>query len=92
MFNVHIKIFVDANILSYLSKSSYLNHCHHPCLKSEAILHGQRNMESGDNDILTLLFNVNVTPTQIAQIMEQLKRPDTGMIMPKHVYDMNKKT
>jgi hypothetical protein len=45
-----------------------------------------------DIDILTLLFSLNVTPTQISQIMEQLKRPDAGTFMPKHVYNMNKKT
>jgi hypothetical protein len=49
-------------------------------------------METGDIDILALLFSVNVSPTQISQIMEQLKEPDAGPFMPKHVYDMNKKT
>jgi hypothetical protein len=46
--SMHIKIFVGAKNLFFLSKSSNLNHCHHPCLKSEAILHGQSNMERGD--------------------------------------------
>jgi hypothetical protein len=49
-------------------------------------------METGDIDILTLLFSVYVTPTQISQIMEQLKGPESGIFMLKHVYDMNKKT
>jgi hypothetical protein len=49
-------------------------------------------MERGGIDILMLLFRVNVTPTQISQIMEQLKGPDAGTFMPKRVYDMNKKT
>jgi hypothetical protein len=49
-------------------------------------------MEIGDIDILTLLFSVNVTPTQISQIMEQLKGPEAGTLLPKRVYDMNKKT
>jgi hypothetical protein len=49
-------------------------------------------METGEIDILTPLFSVNVTPTQISQIMEQLKQPDAGTFMPKHVYDMNNKT
>jgi hypothetical protein len=43
-------------------------------------------------DILTLLFSVNVTPTQISQKMEQLKGPEAGIFMPKRVYDINKKT
>jgi hypothetical protein len=89
---MHIKIFFSANNLFYLSKSRYLNHCHHPRLKSEAILCGQSDMETGDIDILMLLFSVNVTPTQISQIMEQLKGHDAGTFMPKHIYDMNKKT
>ncbi len=49
-------------------------------------------METGDIDIPMLLFSVNVTPTQIFQIMEQLKGPEAGTFMPKHVYSMNKKT
>jgi hypothetical protein len=89
---MHIKIFVGANNLFYLSKSSNFNHCHHPCLKSEAILCGQSNMETDEIDIQTLLFSVNKTTTQISQIMEQLEGPDAGRFMPKHVYDMNKKT
>jgi hypothetical protein len=48
-------------------------------------------METGDIDILTLLFSVNVTPTQISQITEQLKEPEAGTFMPKRVYDMNRK-
>ena len=89
---MQIKIFCGANNLFYLSKNSSLNHCHHPPLKSKAILRGQSNMETGDIDILTLLFSVNVTPTQISQKMEQLKGPESGTFMPKRVYDINKKT
>jgi hypothetical protein len=49
-------------------------------------------METGDIDILMLLSSVNMTPVQISQIMEQLKGPEAGMFMPKHVCNMNKKT
>jgi hypothetical protein len=89
---MQIKIFCGANNLFYLSKNSSLNHCHHPPLKSKAILRGQSDMEKGDIDILTLLFSVNVSPSQISQIMEQLKGPEAGTFMPKLVYDMNKQT
>jgi hypothetical protein len=89
---MQIKIFCGANNLFYLSKNSSLNHCHHPFLKSKAILCGQSDMETGDIDMLTLLFSVNVTPTQISQIMEQLKGPESETFMPKHVNDINKKT
>jgi hypothetical protein len=71
--SMQIKTFVGAKNLFYLSKSSSLNHCHHPRLKSKAILCGQSDMETGDIDILTLLFSMNVTATQISQMMEQLK-------------------
>jgi hypothetical protein len=69
------QIFCGANNLFYLSKNSSLSHCHHPCLKSKAILHEQSDMETGDIDISMLLFSVDVTPTKIFQIMEQLKGP-----------------
>jgi hypothetical protein len=42
-------------------------------------------METVDIDILTLQFSVNVTPTQISQILEQLKGPEAGTFMPKGV-------
>ncbi len=48
-------------------------------------------METGDIDILWLPFSVNVTPTQILQIMEQLKGPDAGTFMPKRVYNRIRK-
>ncbi len=82
---MQIKIFCGANNLFYLSKNSSLNHCHHPCLKSKAILHGQSDMETGDIDILMLLFSANLTSSQISQIMEQLKGPEAGTFMPKCV-------
>jgi hypothetical protein len=78
------KIFCGANNLFYLSKKSSLNHCYHPRLKSKAILSGQSDMETGNIDILMLLFSVSVTPSQISQIMEQLKGPKTSC-MPKCV-------
>jgi hypothetical protein len=80
--SIHIKIFVGANNLFYLSKSSNLDNCHHPRLKSEAILCRQSNMETGDIDALMLLSSVNVTPTQITQILKQLK----GHLMLEHLY------
>jgi hypothetical protein len=49
-------------------------------------------MEPGDIDILMLLLSVNVTPTQIFQMMEQLKGFDAGIFLPKRVYDINEKT
>jgi hypothetical protein len=90
--SMQIKIFCDANNLFYLSKNSSLKDCHHPRLKYKAKLCRQSNMETGDIDILMLLFSVNMTPSQISQIMEQLKGPETGTFNPKHVYNMNKKT
>jgi hypothetical protein len=90
--SMQIKIFCGATNFFYISKNSSLNHCHHPCLKPKSILCGQSDMETGDIDILTLLFSVNMTPLQIFQIMEQLKGPEAGTFMPKPVYNINKKT
>jgi hypothetical protein len=76
----------------YISTKSNLNHSHHPRLKSEAILRGQSDLGASEIDLLTLLSDVNVTPTQMAQLMETLRGPQGGTFMPKHVYDMNQKT
>jgi hypothetical protein len=76
----------------YLSKSSCFNHCYHPRQKSESILRGQKDMDTGDIELLTLLFSVNVSPMQISQIMEQVKGPEAGTYHPKHVHDINQRT
>ena len=49
-------------------------------------------MEKGDIDLLTLLFSVNVTPIQISNLIDELRGPDAGSFMPKHIYEMNQKT
>ena len=48
-------------------------------------------MQNGDLDLLTLLFSVNVTPTQISHIMEELRGLDGGKFTTKRIYDMNQK-
>ena len=88
---MQIKIFVGTNNNIYLSTNSNLSHCHHPHLKSEAILRGQRDLEQGDIDLITLLNDVNVPPTQIVHIMEELKGTDGGTFLPKRIYDMSQK-
>ena len=69
-----------------------LDHCYHQYQKSESILHGQKDMDTRDFDLLTLLFSVNVSPMQISQIMEQVKGPEAGTYHPKHVYHINQRT
>jgi hypothetical protein len=41
-------------------------------------------MDTGDIDLLTLLFIFNVSSMQISQIMEQVKGPEAGTYHPKH--------
>jgi hypothetical protein len=87
-----IIIFLGQDNHFYLSKFSCLHHLHHPCLKSEAVLHGQRDMEVGDIDLISLLFSPHLSPLQITQIISQLKGTEFGTILPKRVYDINQKT
>ena len=89
---MQIVMFVGNNNLFYILTKSNLNHSYHPRLKSEAILWGQRDLESSEIVLLALLSDVNVTSTQIAQIMETLRGPEGGTFIPKRVYDMNQKT
>jgi hypothetical protein len=49
-------------------------------------------MDTGDIDLLTLLFSVNVSPLQISQIIQQAKGPEAGTYHPTHVYDINQRT
>ena len=87
-----ITIFLGLDNHFYLSKKSCLDHCYHPRQKSESILRGQKDMDTGDFDLLTLLFSVNVSPMQISQIMEQVKGPEAGTYHPNRVYDINQRT
>ncbi len=89
---MQIKMFFDVDNHFYIHKNSCLEHCHHPHLKSEAILCGQQEMESGEIDLLMFLFNVNVSPIQISQMMELWKGPQAGAFTPKQMYSMKKKT
>jgi hypothetical protein len=57
-------IFLGLDNHFYLSKKSCLDHCYHPRQKSESILRGQKDMDTGDFNLLTLLFSVNVSPIQ----------------------------
>ncbi len=49
-------------------------------------------METGDIDLVTLLFSVNVSPIQISQILEQVKDPEAGTYTAKCIYDINQRT
>ncbi len=69
-FSMTITIFLGLDNHFYLSKNSCLDHCYHLRQKSESILSEQKDMDTGDFDLLTLLFSVNVSPMQISQIME----------------------
>ncbi len=80
-----LTIFLGLDNHFYLSKKSCLEHCYYPCQQSESILRGQKDMASGDFDLLTLLCSVNVSPMQICQIMEQVKGPEAGTYQPKHL-------
>jgi hypothetical protein len=87
-----LTIFLGLDNHFYLSKNSCLDHCYHPRQQSESILHGQKDMASGDFDLLTLLCSVNVSLMQICQIMEQVKGPEGETYQPKRVYDINQRT
>jgi hypothetical protein len=87
-----ITIFLGLDNHLYLSKNSCLGHCYHPRQKSESILRGQKDMDKGDFDLLTLLCSVNVSPMQISQIMEQVKGPEAGKCHSKCVYDIYQRT
>ncbi len=87
-----ITIFLGLDNHFHLSKKSCLDHCYHPRQNYESILCGQKDMATGDFDLLTLLCSVNVSPMQICQIMEQVKGPEAGTYQPKCEYDINQRT
>jgi hypothetical protein len=80
---MRIIIFFGQDNHFYQSKFSSLHHLHHPHLKSEAVLCGQRDMEEGDIDLISLLFSAQLSPLQIIQIMSQLKESEFDTILPK---------
>lgn len=88
---MQIILFVGSDNGVYLSTKSNLNHEHHPYLKSTAKLCGQGDLENGDIDLISLLNDSNVSPTQIMNIMNKLKGPNSGTFLPKRIYDMSQK-
>jgi hypothetical protein len=80
---MRIFIFLGQDNCFNLSKFGSLHHLHHPCLKSESVLRGQRDKEEGDIDLISLLFSAQLSPLQITQIMSQLKGSEFGTIQPK---------
>ncbi len=85
MFNKYVKVPLhDAELVGISSSKTHL--------KSEVVLHGQRDMEEGDIDLISLLFSAQLSPLQIIQIMSQLKGSEFATILPKRVYDINQKT
>jgi hypothetical protein len=49
-------------------------------------------MDKCDIDLLTLLYNANVQPFQISQIMGQIKGSQAGIFCPKCQCNINKRT
>ena len=88
---MQIIYFVGVDNHIYLSTKTNLNHEHHPRLNSNAILRGQSDLENGDIDLISLLYDANVSSTQIVNIMDQLKGPNNGTFLPKRIYDMSQK-
>jgi hypothetical protein len=92
MPNANHDVFFGQDCCFYLSTKSCLDHHYHPFLKADALIRGQSDMEQGNIDLMSLLFSAEATPVQISQIMECLKGPDSGTLLPKQIYDMNQKT
>ncbi len=61
-------------------------------VKNQNPFYVYKEMGTGDIDLLTLLFSVDVSPMQISQIMEQVKGPEAGTYHLKHVYNINQRT
>jgi hypothetical protein len=89
---MQIIIFLGQDDCFYLFTKSCLNHRHHPALKADAILRGQHDMEQVDLTLLSLLFSINATGGQIQQIMQTLKGPESGIYLPKRIFNRNQKT
>ncbi len=85
-------IYLGTDDLYYLSKKSNLTHAFHPKLKADAIQRGQRDLSSGNIDLISLLFDISATPLQISTFLGCLKGNDAGRYLPKCLYDMNQKT
>jgi hypothetical protein len=60
--SMKIRIYQGLDNHFYLAKNYFLHHCHHLHLKSEAIMHGQKDMDKCDIDLLALLYSANISP------------------------------
>jgi hypothetical protein len=87
---MQIIIFLGLDDYCYLSTKSCLDHHYHPFIKADAILCMQSDMEQSNINLMFLLFS-EATHVQISQIMEHLKGPELGTLLPKQIYNMKQK-
>lgn len=89
-----VKFWVYLNASNHwflLSRGSCLYHKHHPKLDVSAAPLSEKDMYLDEKNLTSILYDVNVPPSTIAQILTTLRNDDVGTFLPKTVFNINKK-
>jgi hypothetical protein len=87
-FGVHLN---SSNHWYLQSHGSCLDHKHHPKLNVRAVTLSEKDMSHNELKLTTLLYDVNVPPSTIAEVLTTIRDNDVGTFLPKTVFNINEK-
>jgi hypothetical protein len=88
---MRIRIYLNNHNHWYISSNSCLNHKHHPKLDNQAISLSQSDMFKQELRLLNVLYGVNVPPSKISTILDNVRDDDRGTFLPKTLFIINEK-
>jgi hypothetical protein len=90
---MRICVFLSKQNEWFLSvKMTSLDICNHPPIDSVAISLSGNDVLDNQMKIVNTLYDVNVPPSKIAQILGNLKEDDCGTFLPKIIFYFNEKS
>ena len=76
----------------YLSKCGNICHNDHLFQAVSASSRSSKEFNDEDRNLLEIMYDNRVKPAQMARIMTDMKGKNSGVFLPKTIYDMNAKT
>ncbi len=86
------RVYLNSSKHWYLqSHGSCLDYKHHPKLDVRAVTLSEKDMSHNELKLTTLLYDVNVPPSTIAEVLTTIRDNDVGTFLPKTVFNINEK-
>ena len=88
---MRIILILSSNKQWYIHSSSSLDHLNHPPLEEEATLLWQKDLSDKDKQLINILCDANVPPSNISKIINAVREDDKGTLLPKTIFNINEK-